>query len=469
MGIFSKKPAGGDFMDVIRCDEPSYLIWKWHPEGTEEGNNRRENAIRWGSSLRVKEGSIAVFVYAQSDGTQQEFIEGPFDDIIETNNFPVLASIVGLAYEGGSPFQAEVYFINLAQIIQLKFAVPYFDVYDPRFLDFGVPTAVRGTISFKITDYREFIRLHRLETFTIDDFQNQVKDSVSRFVKAAVSNAPEENGIPVVQLERKLDQINDIVENKVKGRLFDEFGVTVSSVDIAVVDVDKSSEGYQQLKAVTQDLTTATMQAKTEVDIKEMRDSQKLGILERAGHAFVDIKEGAYARHKQTQTANYAAYQTEVQEHVGVAGAHGLGMMGAGGGGNMGGGGGMNPAAMMAGMAVGGAIGQNIAGNMNNMMSGMNQQQSQQQQTTQTPPPIGGVMYNVAVNGQPTGPFDMTTLGKMIIAGEILKESLVWTSGMSEWQKAGEVDNIKGMFSEMPPIPSENKEDEMPPIPNTEG
>ena len=186
--------------------------------------------------------------------------------------------------------------------------------------------------------------------------------------------------------------------------------------------------------------------------------------------AFVDIKEGAYARHKQTQTANYAAYQTEAQEHVGVSGAHGLGMMGAGGGGNMGGGGGMNPAAMMAGMAVGGAIGQNIAGNMNNMMSGMNQQRSQQQQTTQqTPPPIGGVMYNVAVNGQPTGPFDMATLSKMIIAGEILKESLIWTSGMSAWQKAGEVDNIKGMFSEMPPIPSENIEDEMPPISNTEG
>ena len=32
MSIFSKKTMGGGFMDVIRCDEPSYLIWKWHPE-----------------------------------------------------------------------------------------------------------------------------------------------------------------------------------------------------------------------------------------------------------------------------------------------------------------------------------------------------------------------------------------------------------------------------------------------------
>lgn len=160
MALFNKPKAGG-FMDEIRCDEPSYLIWKWHPVGSEKGNNNRENAIRWGSSLRVKDGEVAVFVYKQENGTMQDFIVGPFDQTIKTANLPVLASLVGLAFEGGTPFQAEVYFINLAHIIQVKFGVPFFDVYDPRFLDFGVPTAVRGTISFKISDYQEFIKLHK--------------------------------------------------------------------------------------------------------------------------------------------------------------------------------------------------------------------------------------------------------------------------------------------------------------------
>ena len=108
MSLFGKPKAGG-FMDEIRCDEPSYLIWKWHPAGSVAENNNRENAIRWGSSLRVKDGEVAVFVYRQSDGTMQDFIVGPFDKKIETSNFPVLASIVGFAYAGGTPFQAEVY------------------------------------------------------------------------------------------------------------------------------------------------------------------------------------------------------------------------------------------------------------------------------------------------------------------------------------------------------------------------
>ena len=199
MSIFGKPKAGG-FMDEIRCDEPSYLIWKWHPAGAVAGNDNRENAIRWGASLRVKDGEVAVFVYRQNDGTMQDFIVGPFDKIIETSNFPVLASIVGLAYAGGTPFQSEVYFINLANIIQVKFGVPFFDVYDPRFLDFGVPVAVRGTVSFKITDYREFIKLHRLNSFDLEDFQRQIRDAVSRYVKDTVTNAPAAHNIPVIQL-----------------------------------------------------------------------------------------------------------------------------------------------------------------------------------------------------------------------------------------------------------------------------
>lgn len=206
MALFGKPKAGG-FIDEIRCDEPSYLIWKWHPSSSELNNNSRENAIRWGSSLRVKDGEVAVFVYKQKDGTMQDFIVGPFDQTIKTENFPVLASIVGLAYAGGTPFQAEVYFINLAQIIQVKFGVPYFDVYDPRFSDFGVPVAVRGTISFKISDYHQFIKLHRLNNFNLDDFQRQIRDAVTRYVKDVVANAPATNNIPLVQIETKLPRL----------------------------------------------------------------------------------------------------------------------------------------------------------------------------------------------------------------------------------------------------------------------
>lgn len=438
MSLFTKKT--GRFMDEIRCDEPSYLIWKWHPAGSQLGTNDRENAIRWGSSLRVKDGEVAVFVYKQKDGTMQDFIEGPFSQTLKTANLPILASIIGLAYDGGPPFQAEVYFINLARIIQVRFGVPFFDVYDPRFADFGVPVAVRGTVSFRISDYREFIKLHRLSSFNLDDFQKQLRDTVSRYIKDTVANAPAANNIPVIQIESRIAQINDAAEYDIKERLKEDFGVIVSGVDIGAIEIDKGSEGYQQLMAVTKDITAAKTQAETADYIERLR---------------IQREEGQYALHKRTQSANFAAFQTEKQAEVGIAGANALGQMGANGAGNVnlgeGGGAGFNPAAMMAGMAVGGAVGQNMAGMMSGMMSGMNQQPA----PSAVPSPIPSITYHVVVDGQATGPYDLAALKQMVDAGQLTSDSLVWQAGMVTWEKAGAIDSLKELFNITPPIPKE--------------
>lgn len=435
MALLGKTSKSGGFMDEIRCDESSYLIWKWSPAGLQ--GSSRENAIRWGSSLRVKDGEVAVFVYKQKDGSMQDYIVGPFDETIKTKNFPILSSIIGLAYDGGTPFQAEVYFINLAQIIQVKFGVPFFDVYDPRFADFGVPVAVRGTISFSIKDYREFIKLHRLNTFNLDDFQKQIRDAVARYVKDTVANAPAAHNIPLVQIETKTAQINDAVEFDIGERLRETFGVNVSGVDIGAIEIDKASDGYTQLMAVTKQMEAAKVKAQTEDYIERLR---------------IQREEGQYAMHKQTQSANIGAFQVEKQAEVGIAGAEALGHMGENGAGGVdlgGNGGGFNPAAMMAGMALGGAVGQNIAGTMNGMMSGVNQPIP-----GAVPPPIPTAAYHVAINGQTAGPFDLNTLVQMASAGQLSSDSLVWKAGMAQWTKAGTVDELKKLFENaMPPIP----------------
>lgn len=439
MSIFSRKSFGGGFMDIIRCDEPNYLIWKWHPTGSDAGKNRRENAIRWGSSLRVKDGEVAVFVYNQKNGMFQDFIEGPFDETIKTANFPVLSRIIGLAYDGGTPFQAEVYFINLARINQVKFGIPYFDVYDPRFADFGVPVAVRGTISFKISDYREFVKLHRLSSFTLDDFQKQIRDAVTRYVKDSVANAPAAHDIPVVQIESKTAQINDAVEYDLSLRLKESFGVETSGVDIGAIEIDKSSSGYIHLLAVTRDVNEATIKARTAANIKDYEESLR-----------IQREEGQYAMHKQTQTSNLTAFQTEAQTQIGIAGAEALGKMGANGAGNvdLGGGGGFNPAAMMAGMAIGGAVGQNVAGAVSGIMSGMNQSCL----PGSVPPPIPAIAYHVAINGQAAGPFNVETLKQMAATGQVTGDSLVWKQGMADWAQLNTISALADICSCIPPV-----------------
>lgn len=435
MGLFKSSKKVGVFSDVIRCDEPSYLIWKWHPDGTRLGEHKREYAIRNGSPIRVKDGEVAVFVYKQKDGSMQDFIVGPFDQKLKTANLPILSSILGAFLGGDTPFQAEVYFINLAGVIQVRFAVPYFGVSDPRYPDFSVPVAVRGTVTFKIADYKDFIQMHRLESFSLETFQEQIRDAVSRYVKGVVASAPATHGIPVVQLEARTIQINDLVEEYVRTRMRDTFGVLVSGIDIGAIEIDKSSSDYHDLVAITKEVTATTIKAQTGINIENYGESLR-----------IQREEGQYAMHMGTRTANIGAYQIEKQAEVGVAGADALGKMGEKGAGSvsLGGGVGFNPAAMMASMAVGGAVGRSMASIVSGTMSGITT-------PAEAPPPIPKVMFNVAKDGASTGPFDISTLTSMIASGTLKRDSLVWKAGMPNWARADSVDELKGLFA--PPVP----------------
>lgn len=441
MGLFGNKSEGG-LMDVIRCDEQEYLVWKWRPSG-EANSTKKENAIRYGSSLRVKDGELAVFVYQQKDGSMQDFIVGPYDQTIKTANFPVLSSIVGTAFGGASPFQAEIYFINLSGNVQVKFGIPYFDVFDPRFLDFAVPMAARGTITFNLTDYKAFIKLNRLINFELEDFNKQIKDAVTKYVKGVITNIPADKGIPVLQMERKLLEINEIVAAYLKPRLETDFGVNMKGLDLATIEVDKESEGYAELRKVTAEQTTKTTVAQTDVNIKNMEDMQNINAQNMEETLRIQREEAQRAQKLQTETNFIGAHALNQQTEVLKTGAESLGNMGNM---DMGGGGGMNPAGMMTGMMMGGAMGNQMAGMMNQMGQNMNQQQN-------TPPPPPQIQYSVSVNGQTAGPFNWQQLQQMVQNGQLTKNTHVWKQGMAGWELAGNVQELANLFGAVPPPP----------------
>ena len=443
MGLFSSKKEGG-MMDMIRCDEKEFLIWKWRPEGNEVNSTNKENAIRWGSSLRVKDGEVAVFVYKQKTGAMQDFIEGPFDETIKSANFPILTSIVGLAFGGDSPFQAEIYFINLSGNMQLKFGIPYFDVFDPRFIDFAVPIAARGTITFNITDYKGFIKLNRLINFELDDFNKQIKDAVTKYVKGVITNIPADKGMPVLQMERKILEINDIISGYLKSRLENDFGVNMKGFDLSAIEADKESEGYAELRKMTAEQTIKTTVAQTDVNIKNLEDIQEINAQNMEETLRVQREEAQRAQKLQTETNFMGVHALNQQTDVLKTGAESLGQMGNIGGG--GGGGEMNPAGMMTGMMMGGAMGNQMAGMMNNMGQNMNQQQN-------TPPPPPQIQYSVSVNGQTAGPFNWQQLQQMIQNGQLTKNTHVWKQGMSAWEVAGNVQELASLFGSIPPPP----------------
>ena len=470
MGLFGRGKGGG-LMNVIRCDQEEYIIWKWRPEGQDVNSTSRENAIRWNSSLRVKDGEVAVFVYNRKDGPMQDCIEGPCDVMLKTANLPVLANIVGALWGGESPFQAEVYFINLQRNNQLRFGVPYFDVFDPRLPDQGIPVAVRGTLTFNITDYMGFIKLNRLQQFDHDDFHRQINDIISRYVRQVVTNLPIDAGIPAVQLERQVDLVGNSVAAKLGQRLTDDFGVNMKALDIGKIEIDKTSPYYQQVYRLTAGLQAKTMEAQAEVNIKNLKDTQELNRQNMEETMRIQREEAQRAQRLQTETQFMGAHALDQQAGVLRAGAESLGQMGQmGGGSGEGGGGGMNAAGLMTGMMMGGAMGQQMAGMMNNMGQYMQQGIQTTKQTMQatpqgqqvtpppmpgmaTPPPMPNVQYFISINGQQAGPFTAQQLPQLVQNGSLTPQTYVWRQGMSQWQLAVDMPEIAFAFIPQPPAP----------------
>lgn len=77
-------------------------------------------------------------------------------------------------------------------------------------------------------------------------------------------------------------------------------------------------------------------------------------------------------------------------------------------------------------------------------------------QFTPPPAPPSSAMFYVAVNGKTTGPFNLETIRKMIISGQISSATYVYRVGGTAWTPAQSESEIANIFNELlpPPPPS---------------
>ena len=87
----------GEFIDVISWtdDTRDTMVWRF---------KRRDNAIKYGAKLTVREGQAAVFI---NEG-QLTDVFGPGFYELETNNLPILTTLKNWEYGFSSPFKCEV-------------------------------------------------------------------------------------------------------------------------------------------------------------------------------------------------------------------------------------------------------------------------------------------------------------------------------------------------------------------------
>jgi hypothetical protein len=270
--------------------------------------------------------------------------------------------------------------------------------------------------------------------------------------------------------------VRAIIEDDLKRSLLGTYGVTLTELNITAIELDEESVGYSRLAKLTKDITETKIGTQADLSRRGMEDQYDLNKanLERTAQINLDhmeeslamSREAAFAaQNMQTNMGGLALYQLDAQRDIGVASANAMGQMGQGSGVSIPGGGGFNPGAMMAGMAMGGAVGQGMAGMMGNVFNQMGQQMPGQTPPPMpgsvTPPPVPGgsppaapaMQFSVSVNGQNYGPYEMNALAQMAQAGQLNAQSMVWRQGMAAWQAAGTVPELAALFAGGAPPP----------------
>lgn len=314
---------------------------------------------------------------------------------------------------------------NLAKGSQVQISVPYFDVFDPRFENFAVPVAVHGMLVYGVDNIAHFNNINKTQNVSDDAFQQKLKGQVTKYIKAVVTNAPANNQIPVLQLERKILEISELVQQYVTPKIESLFGVNVRSIDITKIVVDKGSRGYRELKAVTADLEKDALQRRQEMSLGGQEEMQRMQLEHQRESMRIQREELQRASRLQTETNFLGAHQADLNASVHTAQAKAQAQQ------------------RMFGAPMPGVPPMPGMGGM-----------------PQMPGADPQVSYMVGVNGQQYGPCNWNQLQQMAQQGILTHQTYVWKQGMAQWQMAGEVQELTPLFQgSMPQMPG------VPPMP----
>ena len=130
-----------------------------------------------GDQLVVQEFQAAVFF---RDGKAYD-IFGPGRHTLATQNLPLLAGLLGLAFGGQSPFRTTVYFVNMREFLNQGWGTAQPIVY--RDSEFGmVRLRAFGTFAFQVNDPQMFVNkvVGGQGLYTTNDITEYLKSIVSQ-------------------------------------------------------------------------------------------------------------------------------------------------------------------------------------------------------------------------------------------------------------------------------------------------
>ena len=201
--------------------------------------------LRWGSQLVVYPGQVAFFV--KGGKVCDKFTDGTYT--LKSNNIPLLNKIINLPFGGDSPFQADVWFVNLLQRLSLKWGTetPIL-LEDPKY-EIIVPVRAHGQYGFKISDAEKFVfsLVGNMPNFSEMQLQTYFRGLLLTRLTDIIAKKIINDKISVLDIPTHLQEISSYCQNELLP-FFADYGVEIMLFNIISINIPENDASLNEIK-----------------------------------------------------------------------------------------------------------------------------------------------------------------------------------------------------------------------------
>ena len=340
--------------------------------------------LKIGSQLIVSVSQVAFFV--KGGKILDKF--SPGTHTLSTDNIPVLNKIINLPFGSESPFQAEVWFVNLISRLDLKWGTTApIQLEDPKY-GIIVPIRAFGQYGIKISDPKLFFEslVGNMDSFTSERINDYFKGKLLSSLTAIISNKLIKDHISVLEINSLLEELSLFAQDKIN-QTFLHYGIELINFYFVSINIPENDASV--------------------IKLKEAKDlAAKLKILGR------DV----YQMDRSFDVLDKAA-----ENESGLSGSF---------------------ASAGIGLGIGNVIGSSM-GSIGNNFNTIN--------VPPNIPVVNSVPYFFIVNDKQVGPVQEDELKKMIGDNLITINSFTWKAGMINWERILNVTELMNLYFNTPP------------------
>lgn len=197
------------------------------------------------TQLIVNESQEAVLV----KGGKVLDVFGSGRHTLETANIPLLNNVINLPFGGRSPFTAEVWYVNKAYNLDIKWGTPSpIQIQDPKYGIFA-PIRSNGIFGIQIVNSKKFLikLVATMSSFDANTIKNYFRGLYTTKVKDSISGYLVHKQISVLEINAYIDELSQHMKAKIQP-ILEEYGIELVSFYVNEISVPEDDTSVLKLK-----------------------------------------------------------------------------------------------------------------------------------------------------------------------------------------------------------------------------